>query len=176
MKACKQCGIHKPFTDFHVALNCKDGRTGTCKACMYAAEKVRKAAKRAILRTCAKCKQAKPLDSFRLHPGSSDGRARKCRECKQSVERANGWLAVASPEALAAAQRRARHAGVVMTEKHAARIKKHGDRAESQPSDYRANRIGNDEDARNAEARRALEDRRMMREPSAAEYYFGGSR
>lgn len=63
------------------------------------------------------------------------------------------------------------HSLRIISDKQAKRVNERGFGAESNPAEYRANRVASPEDERNAEARRALEDRLAQRELSAAEWY-----
>jgi hypothetical protein len=110
VRACRDCGLIKPLTDFHVSLKRKGGRGSYCKDCFndrskrsYAkrvAEKYGRQVREALVipdghRHCPDCDEIKPLDEFPRSKSGRGGFGGYCKPChnargKESKQRLHG--------------------------------------------------------------------------------------
>ena len=105
-KACTECRIIKPLTDFHRNRKLSDGHENQCKLCRAERDSQRRASKRSVQpsaewKPCSVCKQSKPAKQFHSNPLGTDGLHSQCKDCKKSADakrRAKGQQTVAQDQ------------------------------------------------------------------------------
>lgn len=78
MKKCKKCGESKPLDAFHAAPDCRDGRRGSCRACVALRDRARYSRPRAMERKRRHLYGIEPEDYDRMNV-EQNGRCAICR-------------------------------------------------------------------------------------------------
>jgi hypothetical protein len=98
-KKCGRCKIIKPYDEFYVDRNRKDGRTFACIACCKErwkdySEKIKAARAPKVLvepteKLCRRCDQTKPIAAFGKRQERANGKAvrSRCKECESILHR-----------------------------------------------------------------------------------------
>lgn len=79
-KRCSQCGVYKPFAEYHKNAQSKLGVYSTCKACKN--HPVKSTLFREGKKRCSKCRAYKAFSDFNKHKGCAGGIQSQCRDCQ----------------------------------------------------------------------------------------------